>query len=88
MIFYETNRINVQNEYNASMSSLNNLWQKYRDNATFNFQKIESNIDRGQAVALMGMEMAYNADLLKQEEKMGMVDAVARFIGNLMKEGR
>ena len=84
----ETNRINVQNEYNASMSSLNNLWQKYRDNATFNFQKIESNIDRGQAVALMGMEMAYNADLLKQEEKMGMVDAVARFIGNLMKEGR
>ena len=82
----ETNRINVQNEFNATMSSLNNLWQMYRDNATFNFNKIESNLDREQAVALMGMEMAYNTDLLKKEEKMNFVDAIARFLGNLMRE--
>ena len=68
------------------MSALNNLWQMYRDNATFNFNKIESNLDREQAVALMGMEMAYNTDLLKKEEKMNFVDAIARFLGNLMRE--
>ena len=81
----ETNRINVQNEYNASMSALNNLWQMYRDNATFNFQKIESGIDRQHSTALMGMEIAYNNDVLDQQEKMDWIDAVARFVGNLMK---
>jgi len=82
----ETNRINVQNEYNASMSALNSLWQMYRDNATFNFQKIESGIDRQHSAALMGMEIAYNNDVLDKQEKMDWIDAVARFVGNLMKE--
>ena len=37
----ETNRINVQNTYNASQAAQNFLWQKMRDNAQFNFQKNE-----------------------------------------------
>ena len=79
----ETNRINVQNEFNATMATMNNVWQKYRDNATFNFQKIESHLDRDQAVGLMAMEMANNRDLMDQETKMNFIDAIGRFVANL-----
>ena len=37
---------NIQNLYNASQNTLNNLWQKYRDNASWNFQKSESFLQR------------------------------------------
>ena len=65
------------------MATMNNVWQKYRDNATFNFQKIESHLDRDQAVGLMAMEMANNRDLMDQETKMNFIDAIGRFVANL-----
>ena len=76
----ETNRINVQNAYNASQNSLNNLWQMYRDNATFNFNKTESGLDREHAVGLMAIENSYNQDLLSQQNKKDLIKAVAKFV--------
>ena len=38
----ETNRINVQNAYNMTQNALNNLWQSYRDNAAWNFQRAKT----------------------------------------------
>ena len=81
----ESNRIDVQNEYNASMSSLNNLWQYYRDNATFNFNKIESGMDREHAIGLMALENSYNQELLSKQEKQNLIKAVSRFVTNWMK---
>ena len=78
----ETNRINVQNEYNASQNAMNNLWQKYRDNATFNFNKIESGFDRQHAIGLMAIENSYNQDLLNEQEKKDLIGAVAKFVAN------
>ena len=80
----ESNRIDVQNEFNASMSSLNNLWQMYRDNATFNFNKIESQLDREQAIGLMALENSYNQELLNKKEKTDFINAVSRFVVNWM----
>lgn len=70
----ETNRINVQNSYNASQAAQNFLWQKMRDNAQFNFQKFESYMQRQHEIGLLAMEFA-NAEKLyskKQKDLVGM----------------
>ena len=65
----ETNRINTQNLYNASQNALNNLWQKYRDNASWNFQKSESFLQRQHEVGIMGMEFANSQQIYSQKQK-------------------
>ena len=74
----ENNRINVQNELNVSQSALNNLWQMYRDNAAWNFQKSESMIQRQHEVGIMAMEFANTKEMYSQEQK----DNLALGIGN------
>ena len=74
----ETNRINAQNLFNASQNSLNNLWQKYRDNAAWNFQKNESYLQRQHEVGIMAMEFANSKELYNQQQK----DQLAAGIGN------
>ena len=74
----ETNRINVQNQFTASQNALNNLWQKYRDNAAWNFQKNESYLQRQHEVGIMAMEFANTKSLYNQQQK----DQLAAGIGN------
>lgn len=74
----ETNRINTQNVFNASQNALNNLWQKYRDNAAWNFQKNESYLQRQHEVGIMAMEFANTKSLYNQQQK----DELAAGIGN------
>lgn len=74
----ETNRINVANAYNSSQNALNNLWQKYRDNAAWNFQKTESYMQRQHEVGIMAMEFANTKSLYNQQQK----DNLALGIGN------
>ena len=74
----ETNRINVANQFNASQNALNNLWQKYRDNAAWNFQKTESYMQRQHEVGIMAMEFANTKELYSQQQK----DNLALGIGN------
>jgi hypothetical protein len=74
----ENNRINVQNELNVSQSALNNLWQIYRDNAAWNFQKSESMVQRQHEVGIMAMEFANTKEMYSQEQK----DNLALGIGN------
>tara|TARA_Y100001937_G_scaffold127149_1_gene198442 strand:+ start:149 stop:1501 length:1353 start_codon:yes stop_codon:yes gene_type:complete len=74
----ETNRINAQNLFNASQNALNNLWQKYRDNAAWNFQKNESYLQRQHEVGIMAMEFANSKSLYNQQQK----DQLAAGIGN------
>ena len=74
----ETNRINVQNELNVSQSALNNLWQMYRDNAAWNFNKSESAKQRQHEIGIMAMEFANTKALYEQEQK----DNLAMGIGN------
>ena len=74
----ETNRINTQNFYNASQNALNNLWQQYRDNASWNFQKSESYLQRQHEIGIMAMEFANTKELYSQEQK----DNLAMGVGN------
>ena len=74
----ENNRINAQNLFNASQNSLNNLWQTYRDNTSWNFQKAESLLQRQHEVGIMAMEFANTKELYSKKQK----DDLAKGIGN------
>ena len=74
----ETNRKNVQNEFNASQNALNNLWQQYRDNAAWNFQKGESKLQRDHELGVMAMEFANTTSMYDKKQK----DDLAMGIGN------
>ena len=74
----ETNRINVQNQYNLTSNALNQLWQKYRDNAAWNFQKSESQLQRQHEIGIMAMEFANTQELYDQEQE----NAIGAGVGN------
>lgn len=74
----ENNRINVQNALNVSQTALNNLWQMYRDNAAWNFQKSESYMQRQHEIGIMAMEFANTQKMYEKEQK----DNLAMGIGN------
>ena len=74
----ETNRINVQNQYNMTQTALSQLWQRYRDSAAWNFQKSESALQRQHEIGVMAMEFANSQELYDQEQK----DAIGAGVGN------
>jgi len=74
----ETNRINVQNLYNATTTQLNALWQKYRDNAAWNFQKSESEAQRRHEIAMLAMEFSNSNELYDKEQR----DAIGEAVGD------
>ena len=77
----ETNRINVQNAYNASQTALNQLWQQYRDNATFNFTAAESKLQRDHDMAVKALEVAANEKAYTSAQKADLATNVIRVIG-------
>ena len=80
----ETNRLNVQNLYNANQNALNNLWQKYRDNASWNFQKSESYLQRQHEIGIMAMEFANSKEIYDKEQKDNLAAGVGNWISAWM----
>jgi hypothetical protein len=76
--------LNVQNQFNASQSALNNLWQKYRDNASWNFQKSESQLQRQHEVGIMAMEFANSNSIYDKEQKDNLASGVGNWIAAWM----
>ena len=84
----ETNRINVQNQYNASQNALNNLWQKYRDNASWNFQKSESYLQRQHEIGIMAMEFANSEKIYNKQQKDNFAAGVGNWIAQWMNNSK
>tara|TARA_R100001510_G_scaffold25955_1_gene22808 strand:+ start:1519 stop:3093 length:1575 start_codon:yes stop_codon:yes gene_type:complete len=78
----ETNRINTQNLFNASQNALNTVWQAYRDNASWNFQKSENLLQRNHELGVMAMEFANSLQLYDKEQKDNMALAAGTWIAN------
>lgn len=74
----ESNRINVQNQYNATQTAMNQLWQQYRDNASWNFQKSESALQRQHDIGTLAMQFANSTEMYEQQQK----DQLASGIGS------
>ena len=84
----ETNRINVQNQYNANQTALNSLWQKYRDNASWNFQKSESYLQRQHEVGIMAMEFANSKELYTKQQKDNFASGVGNWVAQWMNNSK
>lgn len=74
----EANRLDTQRLFDASQTALATLWQKYRDNAAWNFQKSESILQRQHEIGIMAMEFANTKELYDQTQK----DNIALGVGN------
>ena len=74
----EANRINVQNQYNATQTAMNQLWQQYRDNASWNFQKSENALQRQHDIGTLAMQFANSTEMYEQQQK----DQLAAGIGS------
>jgi len=79
----ETNRINAQMQYNATQNALNNLWQQYRDNAAWNFQKSENFLQRQHETATIAMQLANQRDILTQQQKDDLAKNLGNWLGNI-----
>jgi len=77
----EVNRINTQLTYNMSATALNDLWQQYRDNATFNFTASESDLQRLHEQVLQALDAAANADAYDTVAKSELAKNVLKVIG-------
>ena len=78
----ETNRINVQNEFNASQAAQNFLWQKMRDNAAFNFQTAQSELQRQHQIGMLAMEFANTEKLYDQKSKSLLNVKIGEWLAN------
>jgi hypothetical protein len=56
------NAVNVQNRFNLSNQSLNNLWQEYRDNAAWYYEASESEKQRAYNLAIISGNREYLSD--------------------------
>jgi len=77
----ETNRINVQNAYNASQTAMNQLWQMYRDNATFNFTASESEKQRAHETMLKSLEVSATEKLYDDQQRNDIAKTLIKVIG-------
>tara|TARA_R110002012_G_scaffold33584_1_gene98150 strand:+ start:41 stop:1378 length:1338 start_codon:yes stop_codon:yes gene_type:complete len=77
----ETNRINTQLMYNISGTALNDLWQQYRDNATFNFTASESDLQRKHEQVIQALDAAANADAYDKSAKTTLASNIIKVIG-------
>lgn len=77
----ETNRINTQLLYNTSTTAMNDLWQKYRDNATYNFTASESELQRKHEQVIQALESAANSDAYTAANKTTLASNIIKVIG-------
>ena len=71
-------------EINANQNALNNVWQRYRDNASWNFQKGESLLQRQHEVGIMAMEFANSKELYTKQQKDNFAAGVGNWIAQWM----
>ena len=73
----EANRINAQALLNLNAQAQANLWQRYRDEATWVMQSSESNLQRAHQSAIIAQEAEANTEFYDRQFN----DSVATSIG-------
>lgn len=59
----ENNRFNAQNLLNMTQNAQNNLWQAYRDEASYIFQGQQNEYNRAHAFAMLAVQIASDKDM-------------------------
>jgi hypothetical protein len=78
------NQTNVQNRFNMSQVSQNNLWQAWRDEASWLFQSSEREIDRQYNIAMSATNREAAADAAADAQKAQLYQQLGSFALNLL----
>ena len=76
----ETNRVNAQNLLGLTVSSQNQLWQRYRDEASWVLQKSESAAGRAHSFAMTSQQNDFSRDTYEQEFKDNMYGEMGKAV--------
>ena len=74
----ETNRINAQNLLQVSQTSLSNIWQRYRDEASWLMQSAENAKARAHQVAMFAQEANFDKSMYETQTKDIMLGELGR----------
>lgn len=78
------NQINAQDLLNISNTDLNNLWQQYRDNASYAFQASQNSSNQAANIALAALNNTANSNLLDQASLNQMASSVGSLALNVL----
>jgi hypothetical protein len=76
----ETNRVNTQNLLGLSTAAQNQLWQRYRDEASWVLQRSESAAGRAHAFAMTSQQNDFSRDTYEQEFKDNMYSEMGKTV--------
>ena len=76
----ETNRVNTQNLLGLTSSAQNQMWQRYRDEASWVLQKAESASQRAHAFAIASQQNNFSRDQYEQEFKDNLYTEMGRSV--------
>ena len=74
-----TNQLNAQNLLELSNYSLSNLWQQWRDEASWVNSASESSANRAHNAALAALERTTELDIKDKDQKTKMYEMLGRF---------
>ena len=80
------NRINAAAILGLTTASQNNLWQQYRDEASFAFTAAENNIQRNQQLALTAISNQFSRELFNAQVDADNKKSVGIFLGRLLEK--
>lgn len=81
------NRINAAAILGITTASQNNLWQQYRDEASFSFTASENNIQRNQQLALTAIANQFAEEMFDAQVDADSQKSIGSFLGRLLENG-
>lgn len=78
----EANRMNAQNLLGIQQSSLNALWQTYRDEVGWAIQMAENQLSRDHQIGMLGMQIESNVDFYNMETNDRQTEALGAAVLN------
>jgi hypothetical protein len=81
------NRINSAAILGITTASQNNLWQEYRDEASFAFTSAENNIQRNQQLALTAIANQFATQMFEAQVDADAQKSLGTFLGRLLETG-
>ena len=81
------NRINAASILGITSASQNNLWQEYRDEASFAFTASENDLQRNQQLALTAISNQFAEQMFQSQVDADAQKSLGTFLGRLLEKG-
>ena len=78
------NQINAQNYFNLSNTALSNIWQEYRDEASFVYQSSQNNLDRAFNYSMAVLEAETTQDMFDKKVAQSNASSLGSFLASLI----